>query len=226
MDILSHAYLGPLVPNIVWQRMVLSIIVNVGYADKFDSQEEANAFVMQAQNFLICLEMLFSAVAHCFVFSPDEWAEGYREREEKRRQSTTRGDRVALGDSVALGDFIHDVKVVMASKKRRKRRKKVSSTDGGLDISSPSPSSTDMDESDHLELAVSTSDDGGDDNFRRIDGPLSTPEHNQPPTRRRLDTGGSIDSDGDEIDQSLTRIEQFIEGHTPKQQSLDKNEVV
>ena len=93
--------------------MVLSIIVNVAYADKFDSQEEANAFVMQAQNFLICLEMLFSAVAHCFVFSPDEWEDGYREREEVR------------GDSVALGDFINDVKVVMASKKRRKRRKKV-----------------------------------------------------------------------------------------------------
>ena len=44
--------------------MVLSIIVNVAYADKFDSQEEANAFVMQAQNFLICLEMHIASSSH------------------------------------------------------------------------------------------------------------------------------------------------------------------
>ena len=68
-----------------WQRMVLSIIVNVAYADKFDSQEEANAFVMQAQNFLICLEMLFSAgksalvcfVVCCSVFNMKSLWSGY-----------------------------------------------------------------------------------------------------------------------------------------------------
>ncbi|KAL7428461.1 hypothetical protein ACHAXM_001284 [Skeletonema potamos] len=105
-----------------WQRMVISLIVNLGYSDKFPTQESATEFIMQAQNFLICLEMLFSAVAHCFIFSPDEWAPGYREREEARRKEV-RG-ATGFGDSVALGDFINDIKVVMASKARRKRRKK------------------------------------------------------------------------------------------------------
>ncbi len=109
-----------------WQRMVISLIVNLAYGDKFPSQERATEFIMQAQNFLICLEMLFSAVAHCFIFSPDEWAPGYREREEARRKMIlNQGDGpTGLGDSVAFGDFINDIKVVMASKARRKRRKK------------------------------------------------------------------------------------------------------
>ena len=106
-----------------WQRMVISLIVNLGYSDKFPTQEKATEFIMQVQNFLICLEMLFSAVAHCFIFSPDEWAPGYREREEAR-QKMMNENVVGFGDSVALGDFINDIKAVMASKARRKRRKR------------------------------------------------------------------------------------------------------
>jgi len=204
--------------------MVLSIIVNVAYADKFDSQEEANAFVMQAQNFLICLEMLFSAVAHCFVFTPDEWEDGYREREEERRRRIS--EPRAFGDSVALGDFINDVKVVMASKKRRKRRKKV----GDL-----SPNNS-MEDSSNTTV-TSTSDDG-DNNYLRstanehvqelsMTPPLSV--RNQSLNRPRLDTGGSTGSEGDEeVDESLTRIQEFINRSMKKPSSSPKdgNELV
>ena len=88
-----------------WQKMVLSFVVNVGFPDKFDSQEEADEFVVRAQNFLICLEMLFSSVVHCFVFPLDEWEEGYREKEEARRRDASAH---AFGDFVALGNFLTD----------------------------------------------------------------------------------------------------------------------
>ncbi|KAL3796458.1 hypothetical protein HJC23_004255 [Cyclotella cryptica] len=93
------------------------------YPDKFSSNEEATDFVARSQNFLICLEMLFAAVAHCFVFPPEEWAEGYREREESRRKRQSEFE-THFGDSVALGDFIKDVRAVMASKRRRRLRKR------------------------------------------------------------------------------------------------------
>ena len=203
--------------------MVLSIIVNVAYADKFDSQEERDTFVMQAQNFLICLEMLFSAVAHCFVFSPDEWEDGYREREEERRRRIS--EPRAFGDSVALGDFINDVKVVMASKKQRKRRKKV----GDL-----SPNNSMEDESNNT--VTSTSDDGDNSNYLRSTAnehvqelSMTPPLRNESLNRPRLDTGGSTGSEGDEeVDESLTRIEQFINRSMTKPSSSPKdgNELV
>jgi hypothetical protein len=116
-----------------WQKMTLSIIVHVAYIDKFPSNEEATDFVDKSQNFLICLEMLFAAVAHCFVFPPEEWAEGYREREERRRKRQSEFE-THFGDSVALGDFIKDVKSVMASKRRRRLRKRKSKQSKTLDV--------------------------------------------------------------------------------------------
>jgi hypothetical protein len=101
---------------------------------------------MQAQNFLICLEMLFSAVAHCFIFSPDEWAPGYREREEARRKNYQ--ETAGFGDSVAFGDFINDIKLVMASKAMRKRRKKRMREERRAMMSSPPNSSKSREEID------------------------------------------------------------------------------
>ena len=206
--------------------MVLSIIVNVAYADKFDSQEEANAFVMQAQNFLICLEMLFSAVAHCFVFSPDEWEDGYREREEERRRRIS--EPRAFGDSVALGDFINDVKVVMASKKRRKRRKKVGdlSPNNSMEDTTVTSTSDDGDNSNYLRSTAGI-DDGEQVEELSMTPPLSV--RNESLNRPRLDTGGSTGSEGDEeVDESLTRIQEFINRSMTKPSSSPKdgNELV
>ncbi|KAL9189927.1 hypothetical protein ACHAXT_009602 [Thalassiosira profunda] len=217
-----------------WQKMMLGLIVNIGYGDKFDTQEDANDFIMQAQNFLICLEMLFSAVAHCFVFSPDEWSPGYREREERRKKET---ESRSFGDAVALGDFINDVKVVMASKKRRKRRKKLSQG-----LGSPSSMEEEEDEADTLDLSLAPSEEdllpdgsrrgstvsdpsGPDANGQ--DSEYSMVELSTPSPRRRLDTGGSVDSDTDHggVGGSLARIEQFLNEHTPKQGD-DEKEIV
>ena len=141
-----------------WQKMVISIIVHVGYADKFESNDEATEYVKLAQNFLICLEMLFAATAHCFVFSPDEWAEGYREIEENRRKQRCQSES-HFGDGVALHDFIQDVKVVIASKQRRKRRRRLKRDAVDETLTPSSTTSKDDDEQDEtFDLALSQSD--------------------------------------------------------------------
>jgi len=227
-----------------WQRMVISLIVNLGYADKFPTQEKATEFIMQAQNFLICLEMLFSAVAHCFIFSPDEWAHGYREREEARQKMMNENGTTGLGDSVAFGDFINDIKVVMASKARRKRRKKRMRQQQSAMMSPSSTKSGEEDDDDRtggLELSSrrSTSSFGDDDQLnstideeedadwstdvrfdehvvRLADVPLGD-------IRRRLDTGSSAGSDGgDNVHGSWSRIETFIEKHASPHQDTPK----
>lgn len=191
-----------------WQKMVLGLVVNLGYSDKFDSQEAANDFVVQAQNFLICLEMLFSAVAHCFVFTPDEWADGYREREEQRQ---VRATAHSFGDSVALGDFINDVKIVMSSKKRRRQLKQMQKR--GI-----SPTSSWDDETGDLNLSRSSRSSGGEsedgDDYRRSSINVT----------RSDESGELVEYEGGEIHGSLARIEKFIDEHTIN--SDDRNEVV
>jgi hypothetical protein len=198
-----------------WQKMVLSFVVNVAFTDKFDSQEEANDFVMRAQNFLICLEMLFSAVAHCFVFPTEEWEEGYREKEEARRRDASVR---AFGDSVALGDFLHDIKTVMTSKKRRPRRRMQGG--GGL-----SPSSTGSeDELDTLDLSLNESASGDEDGSMHGNDPSRhTRDIRTERPRRRLDTGDSIESDDGGIGGSFARIEKFISEHTPPKTDLKRD---
>lgn len=222
-----------------WQRMVISLIVNLGYADKFDTQEKATEFIMQAQNFLICLEMLFSAVAHCFIFSPDEWAPGYREREEARRKNHTAGT-TGLGDSVAFGDFINDIKVVMASKRRRKRRKKrmrdlemmssKSREDGDEEEEEEDTESHRRSSSFELNATIESCDSvdledeepSGEHMVRLADAPVTLGD-----VRRRLDTGdSSAGSDDGGVHGSWSRIETFIEKHASPRNNEDHKEIV
>lgn len=183
-----------------WQKMVLSLVVNVAFPDTFETQEEADEFVLRAQNFLICLEMLFCAVAHCFVFPTEEWVEGYREKEEARREREYANVH-AFGDSVALGDFLNDIKTVMISKQGprtiRQRRKAAeglspsNSTDREEDGTTP----TTLDSS--LALTESRGGDDDDDDDEFIE---------QSPN--------SVESDDDDGAESISRIERFINQHT------------
>lgn len=203
-----------------WQKMVLGIIVNL--RDQFKTQDQANHFIMQSQNFLICLEMLFSAVAHVFVFSPDEWAPGYREREEERKRTASQH---AFGDSVALGDFIDDVKIVLASKKRRRKRKNAlspnSSVSGDDDATIESKENEDV--AIHAPEEDSTIDDAAEMSNFTIDEDRevilsSTPIRSG--TRPRLDTDDSHPGD---VEDSMRRMENFILEHTsPKREKESK----
>lgn len=75
----------------------------------------------------------------------------------------------------------------------------------------------------HDENELSDRDISIDDAENGID--LYTPSPKKDKHRQRLDTENSVDSDGGgEISGSLSRIEQFINEHTPK--SEDKKEIV
>jgi len=68
----------------------------------------------RVQNFVICLEMLFFAVAHVFVFPTEEWKPGYRPKERVKGK---------LGDNIGIHDFVKDVKHMVKTRKRQKIRR-------------------------------------------------------------------------------------------------------
>ena len=63
----------------------------------------------RVQNFVICLEMLFFAIAHVFVFPTEEWKPGYRPKERIKTK---------LGENIGIHDFVKDVKHMVKTRKR------------------------------------------------------------------------------------------------------------
>merc|ERR1711862_175702 len=96
-----------------WQGVVISIIAQaVSKRHELENDDwDATEWSKEAQSFLICLEMFFFSIIHCFVFPAEQWEEGYKERESVR-------EKPKLGDNLALRDFFRDVKLVMRRKKR------------------------------------------------------------------------------------------------------------
>jgi len=92
-----------------WQGVVISFVANAVFNEGVDNFNAAE-WSKQAQSFLICLEMFFFAITHCFVFPTDEWEPGYREK-------TKRRIKAKFGDNLAIRDFVKDVKLVMSKKK-------------------------------------------------------------------------------------------------------------
>ena len=96
-----------------WQGVVISLLatttdllsnggetVSTGNGD---DEDQVETWGKQAQNFLICLEMLAFSIAHFYCFPVEEWQEGYRPVEDKSK----------FGDNMALGDFLHDLKLIL-----------------------------------------------------------------------------------------------------------------
>ena len=103
-----------------WQGLVISLLAEStdilssgGEAVTNSEAEDQETYAKQAQNFLICLEMLGFSIAHFYCFPVEEWEEGYRPVE----------DRTKFGDNMALGDFLHDLKLIMRHKSKKKRAK-------------------------------------------------------------------------------------------------------
>jgi len=104
-----------------WQGFVISIIAQAlsrraDVEGNIDDDWDATEWSKRAQSFLICLEMFFFAIIHCFVFPAEEWEEDYKEKDVK--------NKAKFGDNLALRDFFRDVKLVM--KRSKKQRKKAS----------------------------------------------------------------------------------------------------
>eukprot|EP00957_Ditylum_brightwellii_P052384 3972922-Ditylum_brightwellii.AAC.1 len=82
--------------------LVISILAKTTV--KSDKDNQGEEWAQQAQNFLICLEMLLFSLAHFYCFPTEEWEPGYRPTHEKKSK---------FGDNMALGDFLEDIKLVM-----------------------------------------------------------------------------------------------------------------
>ena len=102
-----------------WQSCVITLlaestdILGSGGEAVADSESDQEKYAKQAQNFLICLEMLGFSIAHFYCFPVEEWEDGYRPEE----------DQSKFGDKMALGDFLHDLKLIMRRKSKKKRTK-------------------------------------------------------------------------------------------------------
>jgi len=124
-----------------WQGLAISILANTPSLTTNSSatiteittrENEEDIWAAQAQNFLICLEMLIFSVSHFFAFPTAEWTDGYRRTENKSGK---------FGDNMALNDFLQDLKLVLSSKayvrkKRKENIHKKTDCDGEDDIES------------------------------------------------------------------------------------------
>ena len=92
-----------------WQGVVITLladttdILSTGIGGGEVDEDQQEQWAKQAQNFLICLEMLGFSVAHFYCFPVEEWEEGYRPVEDSSK----------FGDNMALGDFLHDLKLIL-----------------------------------------------------------------------------------------------------------------
>lgn len=100
-----------------WQGLVISILAKASAETGAISSNDSDVWAKQAQNFLICLEMLVFSIAHFFCFPTEEWEDGYRPSQEKKTK---------FGDNIALGDFVSDLKLIMGGdRKKRKQLKNI-----------------------------------------------------------------------------------------------------
>jgi len=99
-----------------WQGVLISVAAQAmdkyhnDYYQNDDDTWDKTQWSKKTQSFLICFEMFFFAIIHCFVFPTEEWEEGFR-------QKVLLQDNVKLGfDESALGDFFRDIKFIMGKK--------------------------------------------------------------------------------------------------------------
>jgi len=108
-----------------WQGIAISLLADTTDILGGDStsgeysanNEDQEKWAKQAQNFLICLEMLGFAIAHFYCFPVEEWEEGYRPKQQQGK----------FGDNMALGDFVHDLKLILRHNEKKKRLSKLKS---------------------------------------------------------------------------------------------------
>jgi len=101
-----------------WQGFVIDLLAiattndNVGQASGMNN-ENPDIWGKQAQNFLICLEMLLFSIAHFYCFPTCEWEEGYRPYQWEKKK---------FGDNIALNDFVADLKLIIRGDNERESK--------------------------------------------------------------------------------------------------------
>mmetsp|Transcript_38195 Transcript_38195/g.77787 ORF Transcript_38195/g.77787 Transcript_38195/m.77787 type:complete len:551 (+) Transcript_38195:1083-2735(+) len=98
-----------------WQGLAIAILAEtIGDTTPNVGNSDPELWAKQAQNFLICLEMLLFSIAHFYCFPTDEWEDGYRPVVSDSK----------FGDQLALHDFFQDLKLVARQGKKKKKKKK------------------------------------------------------------------------------------------------------
>jgi len=105
-----------------WQSMVLAFLANSTNmaSGKNDKDSDPDLWGKQAQNFLICLEMLLFSIAHFYCFPTEEWEDGYRPAFEKK---------MSAGDNLALGDFVSDLKLILRGSDSEKKKRRANTSE-------------------------------------------------------------------------------------------------
>eukprot|EP00594_Rhizosolenia_setigera_P014881 CAMPEP_0178963212 /NCGR_PEP_ID=MMETSP0789-20121207/14880_1 /TAXON_ID=3005 /ORGANISM="Rhizosolenia setigera, Strain CCMP 1694" /LENGTH=883 /DNA_ID=CAMNT_0020647619 /DNA_START=27 /DNA_END=2678 /DNA_ORIENTATION=- len=146
-----------------WQGLAITILasttetthkISIDEGEDQGQGVEPDHWAEQAQNFLICLEMLLFSIAHFYVFPTSEWKPGYRPIESKNK----------FGDHMALRDFLSDMKLVLAggndtnkNKKKKKKKKEL--------LSSESTHTYTEEDDDNNDKDVDNNNDVSDDNI-------------------------------------------------------------
>lgn len=97
-----------------WQGLLISILV--ASLDTDVDALEARESALQMQNFLICLEMLFFAIAHYCVFPAEEWEPQYRPTK-------------YAAPGIGIKDFVDDVGYIIKSRRQARSFEEVDSDD-------------------------------------------------------------------------------------------------
>jgi len=99
-----------------WQGLVIGLLAgSTSIAGKESESNDPDIWGKQAQNFLICLEMLLFSIAHFYCFPTDEWQDGYRPAAEKK---------ISMGDNMAFGDFLSDLKLIIGGGVKKSKKAK------------------------------------------------------------------------------------------------------
>ncbi|CAB9521642.1 Transmembrane protein 184C [Seminavis robusta] len=101
-----------------WQGLAITIIVHLDGNNNDYNKEHEQAMLIQ--NTLICLEMLFFALAHWCVFPPEEWEPDYRPKQYAR-------------PGLGIKDFASDVRVIMGRGKHKQGAMPVPTTPPPVD---------------------------------------------------------------------------------------------
>ena len=97
-----------------WQGLAIAILAEtIGDTTPNVGNSDPELWAKQAQNFLICLEMLLFSIAHFYCFPTEEWEDGYRPVVSDSK----------FGDQLALHDFFQDLKLVARQGKKKKKEK-------------------------------------------------------------------------------------------------------
>jgi len=103
-----------------WQGLAIAILAaSIGESTPNVGSDDAELWAKQAQNFLICLEMLLFSIAHFYCFPTEEWEDGYRPVVSDAK----------FGDQLALHDFFQDIKLLARQGKKKNDGKKKSKSD-------------------------------------------------------------------------------------------------